>query len=131
MRYMMLYKPYDPRAEVGGMPDPEYQARMSAFIAKQAQSGSLIDTGGLKPSSQGARVRLQDRQYLVMDGPFSEAKEVVGGYAIMQYPSKDAAIEATKLFLEVAGDGECEIRPLYEASDFEPPAARTSGSPAG
>ena len=67
----------------------------------------------------------------MVDGPFAEAKEVIGGYALMQYASKAEAIEAAKRFLEVAGDDECEIRPLYEASDFAPlREARTQVRPA-
>ncbi len=121
MRFMMFYRPYNPDAEAGAPPKPEYLARMNSFIADAAKSGKLLATDGLKPSSQGARIRLTKERYTVIDGPFAEAKEVIAGYAVMQYASKEEAIEAAKDFLEVAGDGECEIRPLYEASDFVPP----------
>jgi hypothetical protein len=122
MRFVMFYRPSKPDAEAGLPPKPEYQARMNSFIADAFKSGALIATDGLKPSSQGARIRLTGSRYTVLDGPFSEAKEVIAGYAVMQYPSKEEAVAAAKLFLEVAGDGECEIRPLYEAADFAPPA---------
>ena len=115
----MFYRPSSPDAEAGVPPKPEYFARMNAFIADAAKSGALLATDGLKPSSQGARVRLTRKRYTVLDGPFAEAKEVIAGYALMQYASKQEAMEAARRFLEVAGDGECEIRPLYEASDFE------------
>ena len=122
MRFMMFYRPSSPDAEAGLPPKPEYMARMNAFIADAFKSGTLLATDGLKPSSRGARVRLTGSKLTVKDGPFTEAKEVIAGYAVMQYASKDEAVRAAKLFLEVAGDGECEIRPLYEASDFDPPA---------
>jgi hypothetical protein len=131
MRFVMFYRPSTPDAEAGLPPKPEYQAHMSSFIAEAFKSGALIATDGLKPSSQGARVSLTSRKYTVMDGPFSEAKEVIAGYAVMQYASKEEAVEAAKLFLQVAGDGECEIRPLYEAADFGPPPGTGSGRAQG
>jgi hypothetical protein len=131
VRFVMFYRPSNPDAEAGLPPKPEYQARMSSFIADAFKSGVLIATDGLKPSSQGARVKLNSRKYTVMDGPFSEAKEVIAGYAVMHYASKKEAVEAAKLFLEVAGDGECEIRPLYEAADFGPPTETGPGHAQG
>ncbi len=122
MRFLMFYRPHSPDAEAGLPPKPEYLARMNSFLAEAATSGALLATDGLKPSSQGARIRLAGERYTVIDGPFAEAKEVIAGYALMRYASKEEAIAAAKRFLEVAGDGECEVRPLYEASDFGPPS---------
>ncbi len=118
MRFMMFYKPSSLDAEASVFPKPAYLARMNAFIA---ESGFLLSTDGLKPSSQGARTRLAGERFTVIDGSFAEAEEVIAGYAVLQFTSKEEAIEAAKRFLELAGDGECEIRPLYEASDFGPP----------
>ncbi len=128
MRFMMFYKPYNPDAEAGIMPDPDYLARMNAFIADSFRSGHLLESEGLKPSSQGTRIEFVAKRYSVTDGPFPEAKEVVGGYALMQFDSKAEAVEAAKRFLEVAGDGECEIRPLYGASDFDGPPPGGQGA---
>ena len=63
-------------------------------------------------------VRLRDNKRIVTDGPFAEGKEVVGGYAIVEAKSKEHAVAMTKRFLEVAGDGECEVRPMYQPEDF-------------
>lgn len=118
MRFMMFYRPHNPDAEAGVLPNPGYVARMNAYIADARESGHLLQSEGLRPSAEGTRVERATDRYTVVDGPFSEAKEVIGGYALMQYSSKEEAIEAAKDFLQVAGDGECEIRPLYEPSDF-------------
>lgn len=122
----MFYRPYSPDAEKGTTPDPAYLERMNSFIADSFRSGHLLESEGLKPSSQGTRIELSGKRFSVTDGPFSEAKEVIGGYALMQFQTGAEAIEEAKRFLVVAGEGECEIRPLYEAADFEgpPPAGR-------
>ena len=118
MRFAVFYRPSSPDAEAGVPPTPEYLARMNAFIGDSVKSGALLATDGLRPSSQGAKARLRGGKYTVIDGPFAEAKEVIAGYAVMQFASMSEAAEAVRLFLDVAGDGECEIRPLYEASDL-------------
>jgi hypothetical protein len=98
-------------------------ADMGRLIGEATKAGWLIATEGCLPSTEGARVRLSDGKFIVTDGPFTETKEVVGGFAIIQASSKQEAIERTKYFLQVAGGGETELRQLYE-----PPAA-TSGRP--
>ena len=82
------------------------------------KSGTLLTTGGLHPVNKAAFVRLANNKFTVIDGPFAEAKELVGGFAILQLNSKEDAIESARSFLKVAGDGECEIRQLVEPSDF-------------
>jgi len=74
----------------------------------------LLAGEGLHPSSEGARVEYSGDERVVTDGPFTETKEIVGGFALIQAKSKQEAIEFTKRFLKVAGDGETEIRQLYE-----------------
>jgi hypothetical protein len=98
-------------------------ADMGRLIGEAMKAGWLIATEGCLPSTEGARVRLSDGKFIVTDGPFTETKEVVGGFAIIQASSKQEAIERTKYFLQVAGGGETELRQLYEA-----PAA-ASGRP--
>jgi hypothetical protein len=80
-----------------------------------SQAGVLVQTEGCQPSSRGARVRINGGQFTVVDGPFAEAKDLVGGMAVIQVQSKAEAIEWTKRFLTVAGHGESEIRQLHES----------------
>jgi len=119
MRFMMLYKPAQDAAE-GFPPSKEYLAKMEKLIDDAKKSGELIATEGLQPMSKGARVKLSGRKLTVIDGPFIETKELVGGFAILQLKSKDDAIESAKRFLEVAGEGVVEIRQIVEMTDFAP-----------
>jgi hypothetical protein len=115
MRFLCLYKPAAPE---GTPPTPEHITKMGEFIEEISKAGVLLATEGCQPSDKGARVRLENGKVTVTDGPFTEAKELVGGFALVQVKSKDEAIEWTKRFLKVAGDGESEVRLLHEASDF-------------
>ena len=125
MRFMMLVKGFENAG-------PPPQALMDA-IAKAGQdamkNGRLIETGGLLPSAMGARVRLSGGKLTVIDGPFSEAKEVVGGYAIFELDSKQEAIESNLQFMQLHKDhwpgweGETEIREIFKGPDVAPPAA--------
>jgi len=90
-------------------------ARMGQLIEDMTKSGALLATEGCLPSALGARVRLAGGKFTVTDGPFTEAKEIVGGFALIQAASKQEAVALTKRFLECAGDGETEIRQVYEA----------------
>jgi hypothetical protein len=87
---------------------------MGKFIQQAVQEGYLLSTEGCLPSALGARVRNSGGNYTVTDGPFTESKEIVGGFALIQAKSKEDAIAFTKRFLKVAGDGETEIRQLHE-----------------
>jgi hypothetical protein len=111
MRFLCLYKPGKPERP----PTQEEMAEMGKLIEESMKAGWLIATEGCLPSVAGARVRLSDGKFIVTDGPFSETKEVVGGFAIIQASAKQKAIEHTKYFLQAAGGGETEIRQLYEA----------------
>jgi hypothetical protein len=95
-------------------------AEMGQLIDEMVKAGVLLSTEGCQPSSKGARVRLSNGKVTVTDGPFTESKELIAGFALIQVASKDEAVAWTKRFLEVAGDGESEIRLLHEAADFEP-----------
>jgi hypothetical protein len=118
MKYLMLYKPADTkRAEAGTPPSPEEMAKMGQFCEEMFKSGSLLATEGCFPSARGARVRLSEGRLTVTDGPFTEAKELIAGLAIVQAKSKDEAIELARRFLAVAGDGETEIRQVYESGE--------------
>ena len=88
---------------------------MTALIEKFTRSGHLISTEGCLPSRVGFRVRRDDGKVAITDGPFTESKEVVGGFALLQASSREEMIALTKEFLPVVGEGECEVRQLYEA----------------
>jgi hypothetical protein len=89
-------------------------AKMGQLITDWMKAGILLATEGCLPSALGARVRLSGDKVTVTDGPFTEAKEVIGGFALIQAKSKQEAIEYTERFLKIAGEGESEIRQLYE-----------------
>jgi hypothetical protein len=126
MRFMTMVK----SVENTGRPP---QALMDA-IAKLAEEGTragvLVETGGLLPSAMGARVRVSAGKLTVTDGPYAEAKEVIGGYAVFDVQSKDEAVKLGTQFMELhkkywpGWEGECEIRQIYDAAAFEPEVAR-------
>ena len=112
MKFLCIYKPSKPE---GTGPTQEEMAEMGQFIRDALKEGWLLATEGCLPSKLGARVRRSGENITVTDGPFTEAKEVIGGFAMIKAESKQLAIELVKRFLKVAGDGESEIRQVYEA----------------
>jgi hypothetical protein len=111
MRFLSVYK----TAERATPPTPEEMATMGELIEEGMKAGWLLATEGCLPTALGARVRRASGKISVTDGPFTESKEVIGGFAILRANSKEEAVELTRNFLSVAGDGECELRQLYEA----------------
>jgi hypothetical protein len=108
-------------SEAGVMPTHELISEMVAFNEQLIKAGIMKDGDGLKPSSQGARVRFHGKQRTVIDGPFAETKELVAGYWIWEVKSLAEAIEWVKRCPNpMPGDSEIEIRPYFEASDFGP-----------
>jgi hypothetical protein len=89
----------------------------------------MLATESCLPSAMGARVRRSGDKFTVTDGPFSEAKEITGGFALIRASSKAEAIELTKKFLRVTGDGESEIRQVFEAEDFPATYTQEPGEP--
>ena len=117
MRYLCLYKPDGPE----GIPPTEQEmAAMGQLIEEMSSAGVLLSTEGCQPSTKGARVRLRKGKITVIDGPLTETKELVAGFAIIQVNSREEAVEWTERFLRVAGDGESEIRQLHALEDFGP-----------
>ena len=116
MRFMTLYKP---GKESDAPPSQQEMADMGQLIEEMAKAGVLIATDGLQPSSKGTRVRISGGKFTVTDGPFTETKELVAGYAIIQVKSKEEAIELTKRFLKVVGEGESEIRLMHDVPAFD------------
>ncbi len=119
MRIIGLLKA-DKDSEAGTPPSKELMENMGPFIEEVTKAGVLLATDGLQPSSKGARVKVSDGKVTVTDGPFAETKELVASYALLQVKTMDEAIHWTTRFLEVLGGGECELRPIFEASDFDP-----------
>ena len=117
MRYLSFIRHPESYREAG--PPPALMQAMGEFVQKSLKDGSLVDTGGLLPSKEGARVRLHDGKITVTDGPFVESKEVIGGWAILELPSKEEAIRVAKEFMELhrkhwpGFEGESEVRPMF------------------
>jgi len=111
VRFLSIYK----AVERNTPPTPEEMAAMGKLVEQGFREGWLVATEGCRPSKLGARVRRSGGNVNVTDGPFTESKEVVGGFAILKANSKEEAIQLAKDFLKVVGEGECELRQIYEA----------------
>jgi hypothetical protein len=122
MRFLSIYR----TVERNSPPSPEEMAAMGKLIEEGMKAGWLVSTQGCLPTALGARVRRSEGKVTVTDGPFTEAKEVVGGFAILEAKSKAEAIELAKNFLSRVGQGECELRQLYEATAEQPPCSNIS-----
>ncbi|MGW7574276.1 YciI family protein [Streptomyces sp. NPDC054765] len=103
MRFMMLLK-IDENTMPAAGPSPELMEEMGRLIDEMTRAGVLLDTGGLTPTAQGTRLHLSGGTITATDGPFTEAKEVIGGYALIQAASKEEAVEWASRFLRVHGD---------------------------
>ena len=114
MRFLSMVK----SAENQGPAPQALQDAMAKLVADSLKDGTLVQTGGLGASASGVRVRSAGGKLTVMDGPYTEAKEVVGGYAVLELKSREAAIEVAVAFMRLHSEhwpgweGECEIRPL-------------------
>jgi hypothetical protein len=118
MRFMIMIKA-DRDTEAGVLPSEELLAEMGKYNEELAKAGVLLAAEGLQPSSKGARVKFSGRKRTVIDGPFTEAKELIAGFWIIQVKSKEEAIEWVKRCPNpTAGEAEIEIRQVFEAEDF-------------
>ena len=99
-------------------PSPEVFERMGAFVEEATKAGVLLATGGLAPTSEGVKVIRSNGKFTVVDGPFTEAKELIGGWALMETRDKDEVVEWAKRFLDIAGDGESTIREVFGPPDL-------------
>jgi len=93
-------------------PSPDLYERMGAFVEEAAKAGVIVATGGIAPTAMGAKITLKEGEYTVLDGPFTEAKEIVGGWALLECRDLPEAVEWSKRFLGVLGEGEVRIRPV-------------------
>ncbi len=118
MKYLMLVK--HPERFWNAPPPQALMDAMGKYVTESLASGTVVDTAGLRPSRDGARVRLAGGRLTTTDGPFTEAKEIIGGYAIFEARSKEHAVQLGNEFMELHRrhwpefEGECEIRPLAE-----------------
>ncbi|MCU1292467.1 MAG: hypothetical protein JWP08_1317 [Bryobacterales bacterium] len=118
MKYLTFIRHSESHRESG--PPAALMEAMGKFVEKSLKDGSLVDTGGLLPSKDGVRVRLANGKITVTDGPFTEAKEVIGGWAILKTDSKAEAVRIATEFMELhrqywpGFDGESEVRPMFD-----------------
>lgn len=120
MKYMMIVKATK-NSEAGVPPDASLIEAISKQAAEMQKAGVLLASGGLLPSSQGTRIKVAGSKLYVIDGPFAETKELVGGFAIMEANSKEHAVQLGREFMQLHADvlgpsyeGELEIRPMWE-----------------
>ena len=124
MRFMTMVK----SSEAAGPPPQALMDAIAKLGEEAAKAGVLVEMGGLLPTAMGARVRLAGGKVSVADGPFTEAKEVVGGYAVYGVKSKNEALKWATRFMELhkehwkGWEGDCEVRQMFDASDFAPGA---------
>ena len=122
MRYMFIVSGSENLSASGPPPTALFEA-IEQLIEKDAKSGKLVSYGGLHPTASGARMRLVDGKIITTDGPFTEAKEVIGGFSIYNLASREEAIAEARTFMELhrqhwpQWQGGVEIRQLYEAED--------------
>jgi hypothetical protein len=122
MKFMIIVKA-TPDSEAGRFPDDSEKmfAAMADYHEQLAKAGVLLDASGLQPSSKGWRIRYDGDRRTVVDGPFTESKELIAGYTVIQVRSRDEALEWSRRFPNPVGQGkpaEIEVRQLYEMDDF-------------
>jgi hypothetical protein len=120
MRFMIMVKA-NKDTEAGVMPEEKLIAEMAKYHEELVKAGVLLDASGLQPSSKGARIKYSGGKRTLIDGPFTEAKELIAGYTLIQVKSRDEALEWAKRFPNPHGEGtdaEIEIRQLFELEDF-------------
>jgi hypothetical protein len=125
MRFMIMVKG-NPATEAGAVPEERLIASMATYHEELVKAGVLLEASGLQPSSKGWRVKYSGGKRKVVDGPFTEAKELVAGYTLIQVKSREEAVEWARRFPAPHGedaDGEIEVRQLFELEDFGPSEA--------
>jgi hypothetical protein len=109
MKFLMTYAPSNPTP-----PTPETMAAIAKFSQEMAASGVLLMTGGLTRPSTGVRVEYRQGKHSVIDGPFAETKELIDGFALIEVASREEALELTRRFMAIAGEGQGEILQVFE-----------------
>jgi hypothetical protein len=122
MRFMMMVK----SAESCGQPPQALMEAIGKLAEDAVKAGTMLESGGLSPTAMSTRVRLSHGQLTTTDGPFTETKEVVGGYAVFEFKSKQEAVESAERFMELhkthwpGWEGETEVRQIFGPDDFSP-----------
>jgi hypothetical protein len=122
MRYMMIVTGPENLAASGPPPAALFEA-IDEFVTEAVENGKIVSFGGLKPTSTGARMRIANGKVVTTDGPFTESKEVIGGFSIFEVASREEALEEARKFMELHRvhwpnwEGQTEIRLMYEAED--------------
>ncbi len=122
MRFMLMVKA-NKDSEAGVMPEEKLIAAMAKYHEELAKAGVLLDASGLQPTSKGWRIKYSGGKHTLVDGPFTESKELIAGYTLIQVKSREEALEWTKRFPSPFGaeaEGEIEVRQLFELDDFPP-----------
>jgi hypothetical protein len=122
MRFMIIVKA-SPESEAGLMPGEALLNAMADYHGELARAGVLLDANGLHPSSRGWRIRYQGAERSVIDGPFTESKEMIGGYTMISVRTREEALEWARRFPNPRGEGleaEIEVRQVFELDDFTP-----------
>jgi hypothetical protein len=120
VRFMIIVKG-NKDSEAGKMPEEALVAAMASYHEELVKAGALLDASGLQPTSKGVRIRFSRGRRTVIDGPFTESKELIAGYTLIQVKSREEAMEWARRFPSPVGEneeGEIEIRQLYELEDF-------------
>jgi hypothetical protein len=122
MRFMVIVKSTPESEKEGALPDPQLLLEMGKYNEELSKAGVLLALDGLHPSSKGARVKFSGKSRTVVDGPFTEAKELIAGFSILQVKSLEEAIEWVKRApnCNPGVDSEVEIRQVFEMEDFAP-----------
>jgi hypothetical protein len=122
MRFMIIVKGTD-ESEAGAMPEDSMFAVMADYHEQLAKAGVLVDASGLQPTSKGFRIRWRGGDKTVLDGPFTESKEVFAGYTTIRVASRQEALDWAEKFPNPVGpgrDAEIEVRQMFDLDDFEP-----------
>ena len=125
MRFLIIVKG-NKDTEAGAMPPESLFAEMATYHEELVKAGALLDASGLQPTSKGARIKYAGGKRTIIDGPFTESKELIAGYTLIQVKTREEAMEWAKRFPAPHGpnaEGEIEIRQLYELEDFTPSEA--------
>ena len=118
MKYLTFIR--HPESYRSSPPPQALMQAMVGFIERCKRDGTLVDTGGLLPSKEGLRIRLAGGKLTVIDGPFTESKEIIGGWAILQGKNRDEVVRVSTEFMELHRkhwpefEGECEVRPMFD-----------------
>jgi hypothetical protein len=114
MKFLMTYA-----AAKKAPPTPEHMAAIAKFSQEMAAAGVLLMTGGLQRPTKGTQIKLAGGKFTATDGPFAETKELIDGFALVQPKSREEAIEISRRFMNIAGDGEGEILQVFDPGDSQ------------